>query len=60
MADANLDRHIVERLRLDSHSVHYMAEMPPGIPDHVVLDLAGERNALILTYDRDFGELVFR
>ena len=37
LADENVDRQIVERLRLDRHQVAYVAEMSPGILDEVVL-----------------------
>ncbi len=60
LADENLDRQIVERLRQDGHIVWYVAEMEPGISDDVVLDLANQEEALLLTFDKDFGELVFR
>ena len=32
----------------------------PGIDDDQVLDLANQSGALLLTSDKDFGELVFR
>jgi predicted nuclease of predicted toxin-antitoxin system len=60
LADEGVDRQIVERLRLDGHVVRYVAEMEPGIPDDVVLDLANEQSDVLLTADKDFGELVFR
>ncbi len=41
-------------------SVLYVAEMQPGISDNVVLDIANQHSALLLTADKDFGELVFR
>lgn len=34
--------------------------MEPGVSDDVVLAEANERNALLVTADKDFGELVFR
>lgn len=34
--------------------------MDPGISDDVVLRLASDRGALLMTADKDFGELVFR
>lgn len=34
--------------------------MEPGISDDVVLNLANQESALLLTNDKDFGELVFR
>ncbi|MFQ6054896.1 MAG: DUF5615 family PIN-like protein [Methanosarcinales archaeon] len=60
LADENIDRQIVERLRREGHQVWYVAEMDPGISDDVVLDLANLERALLLTADKDFGELVFR
>lgn len=60
IADENLDWQIVERLRQDDHLVWYVAEMEPGISDDVVLDLANQEEAILLTSDKDFGELVFR
>jgi predicted nuclease of predicted toxin-antitoxin system len=40
--------------------VHYVAEMEPGISDDVVLNLANQEADVLLTADKDFGELVFR
>lgn len=34
--------------------------MKPGASDETVLDLANREAAILLTSDRDFGELVFR
>jgi predicted nuclease of predicted toxin-antitoxin system len=60
LADESLDRQIVDRLREDGHRVWYVAEMKPGISDDVVIELANREGALLLTADKDFGELVFR
>lgn len=34
--------------------------MDPGISDDIVLELANSEGVLLLTADKDFGELVFR
>ena len=60
LADESVDGRTVERLRQEGHDVAYIAELEPGISDDVVLDRANERNALLVTADKDFGELVFR
>ena len=60
LADESLDFQIVSRLRQDGCDVLYVAEMTPGISDSKVLDLANSSSALLLTADRDFGELIFR
>ncbi len=60
VADEGVDRPIVARLREDGHEVDYVAEMAPGIDDDQVLSHANRRQALLITTDKDFGELVFR
>lgn len=60
LADESVERQVVERLRRDGHTVLYVAEMEPGITDDQVLERANEATALLLTVDKDFGELVFR
>jgi predicted nuclease of predicted toxin-antitoxin system len=60
LADESVDRQIVDRLRQDGHVVRYIAEMEPGISDDRVLDLANQEADVLLTADKDFGELVFR
>ena len=60
LGDENLDFQIVERLRLNGHTVWYVIEMEPGISDDEVLQLANSEGAILLTFDKDFGELVFR
>ena len=37
-----------------------MAESSPGIADDAVLELANNSGAVLLTADKDFGELVYR
>lgn len=60
LADERVDRQIVEQLRRDGHRVGYVAEMTPGIPDATVLAAANPEAALLLTADKDFGEMLFR
>ena len=60
LADESVDRQIVDRLRQGGHVVRYIAEMEPGASDDIVLDLANRRADVLLTADKDFGELVFR
>ena len=60
LADENVDKPIVEHLRMDGHVVLYVVEMEPGISDDEVIQRANQGSALLLTADKDFGELVFR
>ena len=60
LADESIDRQIVVHLRQDGHAVQYIAEMASGISDDNVLAIANRESSLLLTADKDFGELVFR
>jgi predicted nuclease of predicted toxin-antitoxin system len=59
-ADESVDHPIIECLRADGHDVLAVAEMAPSIPDDTVLAQANQRGDLLLTGNKDFGELVFR
>ncbi|MGH7493147.1 MAG: DUF5615 family PIN-like protein [bacterium] len=60
LADEGVDKPIVEQLRQDGHDVLYVAEMEPSISDDLVLQRANEHHALLVTLDKDYGELVYR
>ncbi len=60
LADENLESEIVEALRVAGHTVSDIKELSPGAEDPDVLALANEASALLITNDKDFGELVYR
>jgi predicted nuclease of predicted toxin-antitoxin system len=60
LADENVDKPVVERLRDGGHAVLYVVEMEPSISDDEAILRANQEMALLLTADNDFGELVFR
>lgn len=60
VADESVDQPIIIQLRADGHEVVAVAELEPGISDEEVLANATARDAVLITSDTDFGELVFR
>ncbi len=60
IADEGVDKAVVSKLRSEGYWVGYVAELAPGITDEEVLQQANTLNALLITSDKDFGELVFR
>jgi len=60
VADENLDLSVIGRLRAAGHEVFAVVEMEPGIPDEAVLGIANAEGAMLVTEDKDFGELAFR
>jgi predicted nuclease of predicted toxin-antitoxin system len=59
-ADESVDGPVVERLRWDGHGGVYVAELAPSITDDELLREANGQGAILVTADKDFGELVFR
>ena len=60
VADESIDRQIVDALRLNGHSVTYIAEVGPSISDDDVFDRANKQHAILITADKDFGDMIFR
>jgi len=60
LADECCDTGLVTSLREDGHDVLYILEKKTGVPDdEVLLDAYNERR-ILLTEDKDFGELIYR
>lgn len=60
LADENIPRASIKSLRNAGLDVLSVAEKAPGISDSAVLEMARSESRLLLTFDRDFGELVYR
>jgi predicted nuclease of predicted toxin-antitoxin system len=60
VADEGVEGSIVEQLRKEGHRVVWIAESDRQAEDESILVQANETGALVLTADKDFGELVFR
>ncbi|RTM13189.1 MAG: hypothetical protein EKK33_12715 [Bradyrhizobiaceae bacterium] len=60
LADECIAVSLVRELRGASHDVLYIAEFAASLSDVEVIALASREGRLLLTADKDFGELVFR
>jgi predicted nuclease of predicted toxin-antitoxin system len=60
LADENVPRPVVTALREAGNDVVWTKETSPGARDRAVLASAQVENRLVLTYDKDFGELAVR
>ena len=59
LADENIPGPVIRGLTQAGHDVLSVALFAPGIDDLAVLDLARRTGRRLLTFDGDFGELVF-
>jgi predicted nuclease of predicted toxin-antitoxin system len=60
LADECVAAPLVAFLRTGGHDVLYVAEAAAGLSDADVITLASREGRLLLTEDKDFGDLVFR
>jgi predicted nuclease of predicted toxin-antitoxin system len=60
LADENVSHLVIERLRADGFAVISVSEIKSGAPDTDVLKTADVEGCILITEDRDFGELVIR
>jgi predicted nuclease of predicted toxin-antitoxin system len=59
-ADENMARAIVSKFRDKGHDVMYASEVEPGAADTDWLERAEQDGRIIITSDKDFGDLIFR
>jgi len=60
VADESVDFRIIKFLRESGFEVIAVIKEHPGIDDDGVLKFAVSLNAILITEDKDFGELTFR
>ena len=60
LADEGVDKPIVDSLRNSGFDVVYILETYPATNDDFILSLANTERRIVITQDKDFGELVFR
>ena len=59
LADESCDFNFVRALRTAGHDVHAVVDISPRAKDPDVIRLALQESRVLLTEDKDFGQLVF-
>lgn len=60
LANENFPLPSIVLLRNNGYDIRSIQETSPGIADEEVLRIARTNNLIILTFDKDYGELIFR
>lgn len=60
LLDENISKSLAQFLAQHGHTVLRIKEIDPGAEDFQVLELAIEKDAILVTLDKDFGELIFK
>ena len=59
IADENIEQYWIELLRSNQYEVYSIREKHPGLSDTAIISLVKNLEGILLTEDKDFGELVF-
>lgn len=60
LADENIRFDLIESVRAAGFEVISILESCPGVTDEEVLNFASQKCAVLLTNDKDFGNMVYR
>lgn len=59
IADENLEQYWIELLEAQGYVVYSIRKNQPGLADTGIIEFVKEKSGILLTEDKDFGELVF-
>lgn len=57
--DENVDQVLIDQIGSENYKLFSIREQQPGISDREVIKIAKSKKGLVITEDKDFGELVF-
>lgn len=60
LANENFPAPSIGILKHAGYDILNIAELSSGISDHEVIDMAVQGNRIILTFDSDYGEIIFK
>ena len=60
LADENIEKAVVAFIKSKGYEVYYIAESSPSITDAAVLEYANSHDMVVITSDKDFGEMLYR
>ena len=60
LADENVPIEAVEALKRKGIEIVSVIEFSPGLSDREVLNLANREDRILVTFDKDFGEMIVR
>ncbi|MGD6806963.1 MAG: DUF5615 family PIN-like protein [Candidatus Bathyarchaeia archaeon] len=60
LADENISTKVVSNLRNKGIDILSIKNIAAGLGDEAVLETANKQNRILLTFDDDFGELIYR
>lgn len=60
IADENIPLKVIEKLKKEGIDIKSVAEISIGLKDEEIINISKKENAIVITFDKDFGEIIFR
>jgi predicted nuclease of predicted toxin-antitoxin system len=60
LADVNIEKPIVEFLQENGYNTKWIPDLDCRMTDEKLLEMANKEKRILITNDKDFGELTFR
>jgi len=60
LADENIPLLVIKELKKEGLKIEYLPEKLLGMKDKELINYAREKEFILLTFDKDFGQLVFK
>jgi predicted nuclease of predicted toxin-antitoxin system len=60
IADENIPKETVDLLKKQGVDIVSITKFASGLSDQEVLNLANENGRIVITFDKDFGQLIFK
>jgi predicted nuclease of predicted toxin-antitoxin system len=60
LVDVGVSKKVEQWLIANSYDVKAVRAINPKLPDHKILQIAVQENRIVITMDKDFGEMIYR
>jgi predicted nuclease of predicted toxin-antitoxin system len=59
LVDVGISKKVENWLQVEGYNIKNVRAIDPRLPDEEILKIAATENRIVITMDKDFGELVF-
>lgn len=60
LVDVGVSKKVEQWLSASGYDVEAVRAIDPKLPDHMILQIAAHEDRIVITMDKDFGEMIYR
>lgn len=60
LVDVGVSKKVEQWLNTSGYDVQAVRAINPKLPDHMILQIAAHDDRIVITMDKDFGEMIYR